>query len=87
LTIRHLDQNVMPRSDAFTAIICYNKSDVYVHTNMHISTLEGKLSDQYEQAQKPVTADEYYLYRVSQEECARLRESVPYITQNTYTQS
>jgi len=77
----------MPRSDAFTAIICYNKSDVYVHTNMHISTLEGKLSDQYEQAQKPVTADEYYLYRVSQEECARLRESVPYITQNTYTQS
>lgn len=52
----------MPRSDAFTAMICNNISDVYVHTNMHKSTLEGKLSDQYEQAQKLVTVDEYYLY-------------------------
>lgn len=52
----------MPRSDAFTAMICYNKLDVYVCTNTHKSTLEGKLSDQYEKAQKPVTVDKYYLY-------------------------
>jgi len=37
LTIRHLDQNVMPRSDAFIAIICYNELDVYVHTNIQIN--------------------------------------------------
>jgi len=52
----------MSCSNALTAMICYNKSEVYVCTNMHKSTSEGKLSDQYEKAQKPVTVDEYYLY-------------------------
>ena len=55
LTIRNLDKKIMPRSDALTAMICYNKLDVYVCTNPHKSTLVGKLSDKYEKARKPVT--------------------------------